>query len=426
MPPFLSGPRPLHDDDHDLLRPLSAERVEGRAAAPAHGTTTTHLFAGGCGDLLGFQEAGFAPQYAANHSAEAIGTVRMNFPGVRYSRCDINNLDFRRIPRTRVAVGSPICKEASPAGRNSTASQEGSMEDGDAPAPSWSRTRATAWDLLRAAEVHDYDVVCGENVPDFATRWKPFSAWTNVWDAMGYQGQIVSVDAAHISGRSNAAAPQHRHRVLFVFSKKGLPLPDLSVRPASICPECGPVDGVQAWGKRFADPGVLKVGTYGQQYRYRCPNERCEGAVEPVTRTIREHIDLSAPGRLVSEGRPNRKKYEPYAEETRRKIGVGLRRFGDEPFLVVLRNHCTVQSLDEPIGAITAEGNHHLLVKPGRSVDTSEIQMISLRTKARAQRFPDRHQFAGTRASDLTRQVGNAVPVNVARWLAERIAPALS
>ncbi|XXZ47551.1 DNA cytosine methyltransferase (plasmid) [Streptomyces cavourensis] len=189
MPPFLSGPRPLHDDEHDLLRPRSAKEGERSTAVSPHGITTTHLFAGGCGDLRGFQEAGFAPQYAANHSAEAIGTVRMNFPGVRYNRCDINNLDFRRIPRTRVAVGSPICKETSPAGRNSTASQERDVEDGDAPAPAWSRTRATAWDLLRAAEVHDYDVVCGENVPDFATRWRPFSAWTSVWTPWATTGR---------------------------------------------------------------------------------------------------------------------------------------------------------------------------------------------------------------------------------------------
>ncbi|MFG3398955.1 DNA cytosine methyltransferase [Streptomyces parvus] len=46
-------------------------------------------------------------------------------------------------------------------------------------------------------------------------------------------------------------------------------------------------------------------------------------------------------------------------------------------------------------------------------------------TKARAQRFPDQHRFGGSRAADLTRQVGNAVPVNVARWLGERIAPVL-
>jgi hypothetical protein len=45
-----------------------------------------------------------------------------------------------------------------------------------------------------------------------------------------------------------------------------------------------------------------------------------------------------------------------YAVETRRKVVIALHCFGEEPFLVVLRNHCTVQSLDEPIGAITAEG----------------------------------------------------------------------
>ncbi|MCQ1581209.1 DNA cytosine methyltransferase [Streptomyces parvus] len=423
---LLSHPAGHHEDG-----PGPLDHDGGLANVPhspiaAHGTSTTHLFAGGLGDLLGFLEAGFDPQYAANHDAAAISTLRMNFPGVRYSRCDINNLDFRSIPRTRVAVGSPICKEASPAGRNSTASQRypQNTPDGGAPEPQWSRTRATAWDLLRAAEVHDYDVVCGENVVDFATRWKPFVAWIAVWDAMGYDGQLVSIDAAHISGPGNEAAPQHRHRVLFVFTKKGLPAPDLRVRPRCICPECGPVDGVQEWGKRFR-PGVLKVGTYGQQYRYRCPDGRCRRQVEPVTRSIREHIDLSEPGRLVGQGRPNRRNFKPYAEETRRKIAIGMERFGDEPFLAILRNHCTVQSLDEPIGAITAEGNHHMLVKPGRTINECEVKMISLRTKARAQRFPDQHRFGGSRAADLTRQVGNAVPVNVARWLGERIAPVL-
>ncbi|MGW6290693.1 DNA cytosine methyltransferase [Streptomyces sp. NPDC055107] len=427
MPLLLSHQAGHHEDELGPLHRGDAVQDNPRPRAAAHGISTTHLFAGGCGDLLGFREAGFDPQYAANHSASAISTVRMNFPGIRYSRCDINNLDFRSIPRTRVAVGSPICKEASPAGRNSTSSQQPKQNspDGGAPAPQWSRTRATAWDLLRAAEVHDYDVVCGENVVDFATRWKPFTAWTNVWDAMGYDGQFVSVDAAHISGPGNEAAPQHRHRVLFVFTKKGLRLPDLRVQPRSICPECGPVDGVQVWGKRFAQPGVLKVGSYGHQYRYRCPNDRCRREVEPVTRAIREHVDLTEPGRLVGEGRPNRRAFERYAEETRRKSAIGMARFGDEPFLVILRNHCTVQSLDEPIGAITAEGNHHMLVKPGRTVDECEVKMIHLRTKARAQRFPDQHQFGGTTVTDLTRQVGNAVPVNVAQWLGERIAPVL-
>jgi DNA (cytosine-5)-methyltransferase 1 len=392
-----------------------------------HGVSTTHLFAGGCGDLLGFEAAGYQPLFAANHAQAAIDTVAANFPSVTYRRCDINNLDFRDVPASRVLVGSPICKEVSPAGRISTASQHAPSSSGLTPARTgqWSRTRATAWDLIRAAEVHDYDVVCGENVPDFATRWNLFDAWLNVWDALGYNAQIASVDAAHISGPGNDAAPQHRHRILFAFTKKGLPQPDLRPRPQSLCLECGPVLGAQAWSRRFDKAGVRKVGIYGKQYRYICPNARCHRDVEPETRPIRDHIDLSRPGRRLREGRAGRKKFTPYEVETRRKVAVGLERFRGEPFLVILRNHCTVQSLDEPIGAITAEGNHHMLVKPASTLDDCEVQMISLRTKARAQRFPDSHSFQGTTAADLTRQVGNAVPVNAAYWLAQRVLPSL-
>ncbi|MEJ8640193.1 DNA cytosine methyltransferase [Streptomyces sp. MS2.AVA.5] len=387
--------------------------------------TTTHLFAGGCGDLLGFAAAGYEPVFAANHAQAAIDTVQANFPTVAYQRCDINNLDFRDIPRSRVLVGSPICKEVSPAGRNSTASQQ---TGGAARTGQWSRTRATAWDLIRAAEVHDYDVVCGENVPDFATRWVPFEPWLNVWDALGYNIDIASVNAAHISGQGNEAAPQHRNRILFAFTKKGLPRLDLQPRPESMCRTCGPVQGVQVWAKRFEQTGARRVGVYGKQYRYACPNVRCDAVVEPVTRPIRDHIDLTLPGRRFRDGRANCRKFTPYRAETRRKVTIGLERFHGEPFIAILRNHCTVQSLDEPIGAITAEGNHHLLVKPSRrlTVDDCEDQMISLRAKARAQRFPDTHVFQGPTAADLTRQVGNAVPVNAASWLAARLQPSLN
>ncbi len=52
--------------------------------------------------------------------------------------------------------------------------------------------------------------------------------------------------------------------------------------------------------------------------------------------------------------------------------------------------------------------------------------MISLHTKARAQRFPDGHGFQGKTTAELTRQVGNAVPVNSAYWLAQRVLPSLN
>lgn len=395
------------------------------------GPTSTHLFTGGCGDLRGYVDAGFEAVTAANHDEDSVATVRANFTGVYAKRCDINNLDFRSIPRSHVLVGSPICTEISPAGRNATPRDQESLDveldDDERPKPpDFSRTRATAWDLIRADEVHDYDVVCGENVVDFASRWRLFDAWLNVWDALGKNVQVVSVNAAHVGEVGNEAAPQLRNRVIFCFSKKGLPLPDLRVRPACLCSECGPVEGIQRWGKRFDRPGVRKVGSYGvrQQYIYICPTARCHRPVQPVIRSIREHIDWSVAGQRFGDGKPNRKVFEAYGPVTTRKVRLGLEQFGGEPFIVILRRNCTVQSLDEPVSTITT-GNHHLLVKPGATLEDSEVRQLTVRERARAQRFPDTHVFAGDSETSLKRQVGNAVPVNLGHWVGSRVRTAL-
>lgn len=391
------------------------------------GPTSTHLFSGGCGDVRGFADAGFTPTLAANHDESAVQTLRDNFPGVRGLRCNINNLDFRSVPRTDILVGSPICTEISPAGRNATPKRPAALgdDDGAAADPEFSRTRATAWDLIRADEVNDFDMICGENVPDFFTRWRLFEAWVGVWTALGKTVQLASVNAAHISGVGNPGAPQLRNRIVFCISKKGLPAPDLRVRPDCICLNCGPVQGVQRWAPRFDRTGVRKVGSYGKQYHYVCPTPRCHLRVEPVVQSIREFVNVTPRGTRVADGRADRKVYTPYVPETRRKIQIGLDRFGAEPFIVILRRHCTVQSLDEPVSTITAEGNHHMLVHPGATVDECRVHMLDINTRAAAQRFAAGHRFAGVDTAQI-RQIGNAVPVNVAHWLGERALASLT
>lgn len=387
--------------------------------------TSTHLFAGGCGDVRGYGEGGIHATFTANHDTDSVETARLNFPGVRSLQCDINNLDFRSVPRTPVLIGSPICTEIAPAGRNASPRIVSTLDDADGrpAAPEFARTRATAWDLIRADEVHDYDVVCGENVIDFATRWRLFNAWLGVWEALGKQVQVVSVNAAHVRGPGNTAAPQHRNRVLFVFTKRGLPQPDLTLRPECVCPQCGPVLGIRRWGRRFDRPGVRKVGNYGsrQQYVYICPTPRCHRPATPVTEPIRPHIDWSTPGRRFGDGKPHTG--DPYSPATTSKVKAGYERFGGAPFLVILRKNATVASLDDPIPALTT-GNHHLLVRPGEQLADAEVRQLTPLERARAQRFPDTHQFAGSEVSQK-RQIGNAVPVNVASWLAHRLRPTL-
>ncbi|MFF4408421.1 DNA cytosine methyltransferase [Streptomyces sp. NPDC001407] len=390
---------------------------------------SNHLFNGGCGDMLGFAKAGFRPQFGANHDRAAVATARANFPGVRARQENIHSLDMRQLPEARALVGSPICFEASPNGGQATPrtqlSLDDAAEDGESTPVAWPLTRATAWDLLRATEVavaarRPYDVIAGENVPGFGLRWPLFNTWIRAFNDLAYTPFLTSVDAAHLDAGDLGQAPQHRHRLLFAFVRKGLPAPDLRPRPVSTCPHCGPVRGVQRW----QTDSRRRVGTYGTSYIYVCPNRRCgHQEVKPVLRPIRDSIDWSLPTRRVSAGKPGNA-FRPYAAETVRKVDLGRARFGGEPFIAILRNHCVAQSLDEPIGTVTAAGTHHMLVIPGDSLGDCRVRMLSVRERARAQTFPDSHYFQGT-ATEQTRLVGNAVPPAVGSWFAQRIAAVL-
>jgi DNA (cytosine-5)-methyltransferase 1 len=392
--------------------------------------TTTHLFAGGLGDGRGFDDAGFHLVYAANHAAPAVATARANWPTIRAQRADINNLDMRSVPATDGLVGSPICTEVTPAGGQSAPRLQGELVDdgSDAVKPAdWSRTRMTAWDPIRYAEVHRPLFYAGENVPGFATRWELFGAWVNVWDALGYYPVFASVDAAHISGVGFPTVPQHRHRFVWCFIRKDLKqLPDLRPRPDAMCPTCGPVQGVQQWSSKrwHANSRARKAGEYGDHYQYVCPNRRCgHREVAPVTRGIGEVIDMTVRGHRFGDGRQDRKEFTPYVAATRRRVEIGLERFGGEPFVITLRKNGTASSLDEPIGTLSAQGgNHHMLVRPDATgvADDCEVRALAIREKAAAQGFPEHHVLAG-KETEQKLLIGNAVPVNVARWLGERI-----
>jgi DNA (cytosine-5)-methyltransferase 1 len=80
----------------------------------------------------------------------------------------------------------------------------------------------------------------------------------------------------------------------------------------------------------------------------------------------------------------------------------------------------TGNDLDRPAKTIKAgdhgnPGGEHVLVRPGR-----DHRYLSIRECARVQTFPDSYHFVGSR-SECMRQLGNAVPVLLARELATTI-----
>lgn len=411
----------------------------------------TDMFCGAGGSATGLVEAGYTLRLAANHDPVAIRTHRANHPKAEHICEDLNTYEKRRLPRTRVLWGSPICTEISPAGgRKRTHGQIAIEIEGEAKPETFERTRATALDIIAAVDVHRYDAVLCENVLEFATDWELFDWWLGGMKILGYNHQIVCASSAHLGGFDNPLAPQLRDRLYVVFTREGIPLPDLKVRPEAVCPECGPVQARQVWRNERR----RKIGKWGEQYDYRCPNRACGNKIlEPTVRPVAEIIDWTIIGQRVGDGRPDRKKFTPYAPSTRARIELGLQMFGDDPHIAMLRRNGTALPVTGPIPALAAQGRHHALiipngrkgaprttakplttiatkqhhtlVHPAATVDDCTLRMLNTSELMLAQRFPADYIVHGTQTEQIL-QAGNAVSVNAARWLGERLRPCLA
>ncbi|MGW5519030.1 DNA cytosine methyltransferase [Nocardia africana] len=95
----------------------------------------------------------------------------------------------------------------------------------------------------------------------------------------------------------------------------------------------------------------------------------------------------------------------------------------DVPYLVTYRKNARARRADcSQLQTITAGGWHHAVATI--TDDGARHRMLTNRELARAQGFPDSYQFVG-KPDEVRRQIGNAVSVNVARFLGERVAAAL-
>jgi len=481
--------------------------------------TFVDLFCGAGGSSTGLVEAGYELLLAANHDPIAISTHSANHRNAEHLCADVSQYDMRRLPKADVLWASPICTEISPAGgrkkRRKAPPGQTMIEGFEVPEAGMERTRATFWDVLRAAEVWRYKAVMCENVVE-ALEWELFDVWLSGMHKLGYTSQIVSASSAHLGGDDNTPAPQWRDRIYIVFVQKGMRTPDLAPRPAAHCEHCGNVDAVQSWrnGRRW--------GKYRQQYDYRCPN--CKRVVEPYIRPASSVIDWSNLGTRIGdrvkplaaatmgrierglalypsdptlltvnhsghEGRAIPATGAPLASRTA-KIGDGLLvpSLMADPYIVTLRGGAKPTSVNDPLGAVCASGNRHSLVVPGSdafvvtlrrngtanhvsapltgvsaggnhhglvvpyrrgnakpasdpmltlgtrdsaglvrpavNVEDCHFRMIQPREQLLAQRFPTDYIVKGNKG-EQTMQAGNAVSVNVARWIGSRVAVVL-
>lgn len=337
--------------------------------------TFTDIFCGAGGSSTGLVAAGLELRLAANHWARAIETHAANHRDADHLCADVNNYDMRRLPSTDVLWASPICTELSPAGgrRRKTgagAGQLGLEEFGPIAKGAFDRTRATFWDVIRATEVHRYKAVLVENVME-AADWELFDVWLAGMRTLGYNIQFVSLSSAHAGDDTNVAAPQWRDRIYIVCTREGIPLPDVEPRPTAWCPVCEEtVTAFQSWKK-----DGRKLGKYGAQYVYRCPNgPRCRHAVvEPYVRPAASIINWSNLG--VRIGDRAEKGLRPLAANTVTRIRAGLKLLGDRRMVLTV-NHAghdgrAFPADGAPLPARTAKIGDAILVPSGGTWNTT-------------------------------------------------------
>ncbi|MFG2022286.1 DNA cytosine methyltransferase [Streptomyces sp. NPDC048825] len=133
-----------------------------------------------------------------------------------------------------------------------------------------------------------------------------------------------------------------------------------------------------------------------------------------------------------------------------------------DPFIVEFRNHATASPASDPLAVVTAQGNHHglvthagtmpdrarntlvvpyrksavktaaepvhtlttrdsaALVRSAPNIEDCYFRMLKPREQLEGQRFPAKYVVYGNQA-EQTMQAGNAVSVNVARWIGQRL-----
>jgi DNA (cytosine-5)-methyltransferase 1 len=216
--------------------------------------------------------------------------------------------------------------------------------------------------------------------------------------------------------------------------RKGIKPPDLRVRPECICAECGPGIGIQHWrpGRKAR---AREIGRYGVQYDFVCPNRACgHRVVTPVTDAVSGVIDWDLPAQRIGDGKPNRKTSTPYPESTLAVVQEALDRYPQvrhltEPdhsqHLIVHIGRDSAPRLTADTLTAVACKPHHALIRPAARVEDCTLRMLRPYETARVQRFPKTYTLTGT-VKEQYIQVGNAVPVNAAHWLGERLLPSLA
>jgi len=248
---------------------------------------------------------------------------------------------------------------------------------------------------LRFVSALSPDFVLLENVPDMVF-WEGGQMLRRICGALEHRGYQVR---AEVLDCWRYGVPQHRKRLFVLASKREVGAAVEESRQPTLRAAIGDLPPVGPAHRTYRVPYTRKAKT---KLQVRLRNKRAKRVTDHITRDVRP--DDTEAFKLLREGRR-------YSE-----LPESLRRYRSDIF----DDKYHILSWSELSRSITAHiaKDGYWYIHPGGH------RMLSIREAARLQTFPDRFRFAGY-PSDRLRQIGNAVPVEVARRLGRSMVTAM-
>lgn len=382
---------------------------------------SVELFSGAGGLALGTAEAGFRHELVAEWNDSAFQSLAENKRrGLRHvadwpiEQADVRALDFSRIgPGVDLVAGGPPCQPFSIGGKHRGPQDSRDMWPAAIRAVRELRPRAFLFEnvrgLLRAAFAEylayvklrlEWPGLVPRQGEDWTSHLARLRECSGSQDGPRYRLTIHQVNAA------DHGAPQKRHRVILVGLREDQDLDWSFPRPTHS-------REALVWSQWVAGDYWLRHGITPKRRPNPSPQDR-------RLASVLERAGVKPPSlpwvtvRDALAGLP-----QPYLGSEGGAIPNHAFQPGARPYV----GH-TGSPLDEPAKALKAgahgvPGGENMLVEPHGS-----IRYFTIREAARLQGFPDDYVFPVV-WSESMRQLGNAVPVPLARAIAQSLANAL-
>ncbi|MDR1497049.1 MAG: DNA cytosine methyltransferase [Puniceicoccales bacterium] len=362
------------------------------------------LFSGAGGLALGLEGAGFSHVGLVERNRDACATLRLNRPKWNLLETDVRKINFADFGAVEMVAGGPPCQPFSIGGKARGYDDLRDMFPQAVRAVRELRPRAFMFENVRGLMRQAF-----RNYVEFIRLQLTYPDFP-VSSDLGWEANLLRLQRHHTSKRrvdglvyqvslhladaADYGVPQRRHRVFFVGFRS-----DLDAKwsfPAPLCSADELLREKYVTGEYWSSHGIAR----------RSPPAGVRIA------SLREPLLFRSQGRWKTVRDAIGKLPEPGSRSN-------LANHVFQPGARAYAGH-TGSPFDEPAKALKA-GAHG--VPGGENMldyGNDRVRYFSVRESARIQTFPDNYVFSGSWTESM-RQLGNAVPVQLARAVASSI-----